>query len=581
MKRLGDVVKGSGGGGVVTWLVCLSLIALFCGPARSEELFPELGGVRVQQAGSSLAVLEFKGAHLPRPEVRRVAGDRVELFWSRVTLPSGTWERTYKYPLVERIELNQEAGGLLCTVITGAALRVKEIRGTAPARKMRVYLTKGGPRPSPTPQPKRTDLFTPRTASPVDPLQIDKPVTLELRDTPLRQAFFMLGRIMGRNIVCDPSLPDETVTVSLREVPLKEAFSYLMRMYDVRYGMMGKTIVVGTSEQLAHTLGRETTRVFHLAYADPEQIVSMLQGLVPVEKVVVDARRNELYVTASPEMLARVQKALERLDNPGRQVMLEARIIEVNDDASKEMESMISHVYKQWYFWYGSGGGVMGYVDTNRPDLYTPEGDRDDGTINPPPGVDTPEMTGNALYELDAGLRALEEESKADVLARPSVVAVDGQTARVELTQNYLYVSGYDDNNNPEIAKEEAGPTLSFTPRVGRNGVITLEIDIATGQILEFRKSGNAETPVTSSRSVQTTVRVRDGEPFVVGGLFNDIKNRSVSKIPIVGDIPLLGELFTMRSKSHIRNEVVMVVVPYILEVPEEPLQGEELLSQF
>jgi type IV pilus assembly protein PilQ len=79
---------------------------------------------------------------------------------------------------------------------------------------------------------------------------------------------------------------------------------------------------------------------------------------------------------------------------------------------------------------------------------------------------------------------------------------------------------------------------------------------------------------VTSTRDVTTTVRVRNGEPFVVGGLFSEQTSRSVVKIPIISEIPLLGELFKIRNESKVNTEVVIVVVPYILEVPTEPVRA-------
>jgi type IV pilus assembly protein PilQ len=229
----------------------------------------------------------------------------------------------------------------------------------------------------------------------------------------------------------------------------------------------------------------------------------------------------------------------------------------------------VNAVYKSWWASFGASGGMIGYYDDNQnteESVYDP--DTDDRTIAPPGELTFPDLSNGALKVLDAGLRALESSSKAKVLASPSLVTVDGQPAEVKLTQNYIYQSGLDDNGNPEFETEEAGPILKFTPNVGRSGVVTIQLDIGTGQILEFRKSGQSEVPVTSKRNVKTLVRVRNGEPFVVGGLFSEQTTRSVTKIPVISDIPLLGELFKIRNARKQNTEVVIIVVPYILEVP-------------
>ena len=163
---------------------------------------------------------------------------------------------------------------------------------------------------------------------------------------------------------------------------------------------------------------------------------------------------------------------------------------------------------------------------------------------------------------------ALEQQGKGKVIANPSVIALDGKEAEINLTQDYPYVSDRDNQKGTLTwATEEVGPKLKFTPRVGRDGYVTLTLDISTGDVVATQTSSTGEQmPVTTTRSVKTDVRVRDGMPFVIGGLFREDSSKSISKIPILGHIPLLGELFTYRSNSKTKSQVVMVVTPYILD---------------
>jgi type IV pilus assembly protein PilQ len=303
----------------------------------------------------------------------------------------------------------------------------------------------------------------------------------------------------------------------------------------------------------------------------------LLQSITGVTNYVVDERLRTVYVTASEAKLYEVEQTLDKIDHPGQQVLLQARIIEVTDDAQDEVEALVNAVYDEWWAAFGASGGRVGYYDdnvNNEDTPYDPSVDPEDRAITLPGELEFPDISSGALHVLDAGLRALESQSLANVLASPSVVTVDGMPAEVKLTQNFIYQSGLDDNGNPQFETEEAGPTLSFTPTIGRADVVTIDMDVSTGQILEFRRSGQSEVPVTSTRDVTTTVRVRNGEPFVVGGLFSEQTNRSVTKIPIISEIPLLGELFKIRNESTTNTEVVIVVVPYILDVPTEPVRA-------
>ena len=103
---------------------------------------------------------------------------------------------------------------------------------------------------------------------------------------------------------------------------------------------------------------------------------------------------------------------------------------------------------------------------------------------------------------------------------------------------------------------------------LGRDGFITIKMKISAGEIVTFRRSGSSEAPETTKREVDTQVRVRDGEIFVIGGLYQDNRSNSVTRVPILGYIPLLGELFKSRTTSHVRSQLAFIAIPYILDIP-------------
>lgn len=254
--------------------------------------------------------------------------------------------------------------------------------------------------------------------------------------------------------------------------------------------------------------------------------------------------------------------------------MLQSRLIEVRDTGRDELESLVDAVYSHWWFSYGAGGGAVGHAHASDTDRYAPDNDR----LISPQGVDLEEVAEGGLRILDAGLRVLVEKNAADILASPSVVTVDGQKASIRLTTNYKYISERDEAGNPVYSEEEVGPTLEFTPTVGRDGTVTINVIIRTGEIIEWRAGGQGEqVPVTSTREVETMVRVRNGELFVIGGLFNDRNTITTTRVPVLSDIPLLGELFKTKNKEKEHSEVVAVVVPYILDVPTSAVEMSTL----
>ncbi|KUK88850.1 MAG: Type II and III secretion system protein [Synergistales bacterium 58_81] len=539
---------------------------------------PAILGLTLVQGGSTLAVFRVTGEKLPVPDVLSTDENGLVLLWEGVILPSGYWERSFPTPLVQGVVLRQEPEGVQMQIRSTRRVYLGKTVGDPPSPMMHLHLTTGE---------IAEEITLPVTGVPKvvagDPFASSAPVNLQLRDSDLRDVFRMLGSMVNMNVVIDPSVPATPVTISLNNVPMNEAFQYLMRMYDVSYAIMGKTIIIGKKDNLSRTMGMEKTRAFRVAYADLGQVPALLQGLSGVASVVVDERLRTVYVTASEERLEDVAVTLQRIDHPGRQVMLQARIVEVSESGSDELKSLVNAVYDRWYASFSSTGGVIGYFDDgnvispyeNNP-AYDPA--RDAREINPPESITFPELSGNTLRFFDASLQILEREDKAKMLASPSVVTLDGQKASIKLLTDIKYVSERDDQGRPTYGEVESGPSLEFTPIVGRSDIVTIEMNVKTGDaILTYDSLLRGYIPQSTTREVQTVVRVRDGEPFVVGGLFNESKSENEWKVPIISDIPLLGELFKGRNTTLNKSEVIMVVVPYILDVPESAIQGSDV----
>lgn len=574
------------------------------GRTMNTEVEPVLAGLQVMQLGGDSVLIRVRGHELPIPKAASAPGEaKLVLQWNGARFPQRTekrdwwdnydwdvltfdpgkedkWWKQYDFPLLERINAEPVGEKSLKLVFTSTKPMVlHKIEGQAGADSMAIMLKVYEPeKKAAAPKPVKTPAKG-------DPMAITAPVTLQLRDAEVKSVFRMLAEQQNLNLLLDNSVPDMTVTFSFKGVPYNEAFSYLLRMTDLNYSMVGNMLVVGKVESLGKTLGKEVVRAYQLSYAVDDagtvkgDLVAALTGLIQLSTTpTLDQRNRTLYVTATPEQHEEVAMLLSKLDQPGKQIMIQARIIEVNDDGKQELETLVSAVYDQWLLNFSSAGLGLGYnyakEGLEASDVKLPVGGRPAGSDNT--WTDIPLDAGSKF--LSAGLRALETKGKGKILAHPSVITLDGQEARVELTRNYKYTSGIDSNGNTTFSDVESGPKLNFTPVLGRNGVITIKVSIETGEIVQFRNAGNgAQAPETTSRRVETMVRVRNGEPFAVGGLYQESKTKSRNRIPVLGYIPLLGDLFTTRVDQHIKSEVAMIVIPYILDIPDEEISTFDL----
>lgn len=568
--------------------LALAFLVMMCAPshgAGSRREFRDgavLSGCELYQLGASEIVLDFSGRELPEPELF-LEGNTVRFILRncRAALREGA-DYAAAAPLISEMTVQQLEGDAIVNMGTTVPLQLRFSYGTAPANRYTFRLITGE-------EAERLHRGAASAEVPGLPAEGPAPsllgtgkdgiVTLDLRDAGLRDVFRMLGTFLQKNVIIDPSFPSAQVTLMLKDVPAGEALNYLMKAYGVRQYAMGKdTVVLGTRDGLARLSGEEETRAFQIAYADPAAVQGILVNLtgLPVRCFAVDPRLKVLYVTSNPQKLAEIAAFLQNLDRPGRQVMIQAKIFELTDGFEREVETALNAVYDHWWFSYSpQGGGRGGYIKDNGL------GRRFNAPSN---GYPLPGMTGlevpleGVWRELDVAFRALETKGKGRTLASPSLIALDGQGAKISLTEDYPYISGRDEAGNPTWSTETVGPQLTLTPRVGRDGIITLQIEITTGEVLEMITGSTGEQmPRTSTRSVTTHVRVQDGEPFVMGGLFRDNQTRRRVRMPIVGEIPLLGNLFTYRYDERNRTQAVIVVIPHILDMPDTHVERKSL----
>ncbi len=519
------------------------------------------------QLGGSDVVLTLSGQDLPRPEME-AEGTRllVTLRDTRLSLEKGL-DALEGVPLILGMTASQESGDAVLRLTAAKPLQPHSRRGGERSKSHTLRLAATG-------KEDRGDMgfaSPPGPATPTFPGTLPPPgerITLELRDIELQDLFRLLAEPLKKNLIIDSSLPSSRVTLALKDVPVGVVLDYLTRTFGVACCPLGEdTLVVGTRDGLSRLSGEEKTRAFPIAWADPAALVAPLSSLtgLPAGRFVADARLRTLYVTANPWKLEEAAALLERMDQPERQVMIHARIFEFAEGSSREVETAMNAVYDHWWFSYSPQGGARGGVidDNGRGRAFT----------GPPSGYPVPGMTDlttpleGVWREFDAAFQALETRGRGRTLASPAVITVEGQEARIRLTEEYPYISARDDAGNPTWSTKTVGPQLTLTPRVGRDGFIDLQIAAETGEVMEMITGSTGERmPRTSTRSVTTRIRVRDGEPFVVGGLFHENQTRRRVGVPVLGSIPLLGELFTYRYDERGRTQVVILVIPYILD---------------
>ena len=329
------------------------------------------------------------------------------------------------------------------------------------------------------------------------------------------------------------------------------------------------------------------THVIYLKYAKAEDLVSILTGVQKkqeqVDKKAVptraagssdsevdiqsDENTNSLIITAGPDVVRRMKSIIRQLDIRRAQVLVESIIAEISNNHGREFSSQFVLGGKEGdndrvpvgTSNFGGSGGIIGLLSG---DPQTIAGSLGDGITF---GFGSDQNNRFAFL-----LKALTADAATNILSTPSVVTMDNQEAEIVVAQNVPFITGSfttaaDGASNPfqTVERQDVGITLKVTPQINDGNTIKLEIAQEVSNV-SASTSANGDI-ITNKRSINTSVLVEDGEILVLGGLIDDTLRDQVSKVPLLGDIPLLGWLFRSHSTTKEKQNLMVFMRPSIM----------------
>jgi len=293
--------------------------------------------------------------------------------------------------------------------------------------------------------------------------------------------------------------------------------------------------------------------------------------------VAIDERTNTLLITDTPEKIAEIQRLVLELDHPVRQVQIESRIVVASSDFSHDLGVRFgvtaNHV----------GSNILSIAaDGEGADLVNPSTDpRDDGLIDIPDipqryNVNLPAPLSNAGtlgisflsgdWLLDLELSALEAEGEGEVISTPRIVTANQSEAFIQQGVEIPFEEATSSGASA-VQFKEAVLELRATPLITPDNRIQLELEVKQDTVGEIFQTGRGgSVPSIDTRELMTSVLVNNGETIVLGGIFQDEKNRSSDKVPYLSSIPGLGNLFKRKSSSTTKRELLIFVTPTIVE---------------
>ncbi len=312
----------------------------------------------------------------------------------------------------------------------------------------------------------------------------------------------------------------------------------------------------------------------------PQFTGSLMRELEQEVTVVGDEKSNKLVISASPRYIDTVAQIVEELDAAPPQVMIQVLLAEVTIDDSSEfgIDVSIGGVLSE-------GEGVADLVNRSKigGDGFAFQ------KLAAGAGIATALGVPNfAIASTDFGLliRALQEQGKLEVLSRPMVQVNNNERAFIQVGENIGITDGIERRDtggtSAVIRREDVGIILEVTPSISADGFVRMDItpEISTLSDRTTQIDENFAAPIITQRRVQTTVTVKDGQTVVIGGLMQTTDQLRKTKVPLLGDIPVLGELFKSEKQSSVKTELLIILTPYVIPGDASGRERQERLTR-
>lgn len=432
-------------------------------------------------------------------------------------------------------------------------------------------------------------------------------IGINVHDADIVDVLRLLGTQAGVNVIPDASLRHDRVTLHLQDLTFDQAMSALVRAYDLEVRKEGSILLVGTATSMnrrfgdqvgAGTLGTRTA-VFAVRNARPDELVKPLSdALVAGTVVIADRRTSSLVITGSEATLGRARMLVGALDAPGFRVASAVQVLTLRyvraSEAVKLLKGFIPDgaavADDRQNVVLASGGPEViatarAFVEQiDRParqvmfevkvvDL-TPQNDSSNvgvqfggvDLLSQPSAGATSIVFPRGTLQLNATLNFMVSKGTAKVLATPRLVTLNNHEASLLIGETYPIIYFDIRSGNQQIQTIDIGVKLRMTPTIGTDGSIVAELHPEYSEIEGFEQT----YPIIANRKVDSTLRVTDGETIVLGGLLREITSETVTKLPLLGDLPILGEVFRNRQRSAERDEIVFLITPHIVDGGKE-----------
>jgi|TARA_Y100000588_G_scaffold379009_1_gene460450 type IV pilus assembly protein PilQ len=410
-----------------------------------------------------------------------------------------------------------------------------------------------------------------------------EPISLDFQDVPVRQVLQIIAKVNGFNLVTTDTVTGN-VSISLTGVPWDQALDMILKIKGLDKRQEGNILLIAPSEELSQRetqklqsdqqvaqlapLASASITVNYAKAAELSQILKAEEGaggiLTERGTVTVDSRTNTILVRDTQASIDEARRVIASLDIPVKQVLIESRMVTVRDNVDEQLGVRWGFSDRQ------DDNGVSGSLsgaDTIASGNVPALGDR--LNVNLPVasaagsiGFQIASLADGTILDLE--LSALESENKGEIIASPRITVANQQEAYIEQGTEIPY-SQATSSGATSVEFKKAVLSLKVTPHITPDNRIILDLIVTQDTRGETVQTATGDAVAIDTQEIKTQVLVENGETIVLGGIFQQVNSNDVSKVPLFGDLPVVGALFRNSSTVYQKRELLIFVTPKIV----------------
>ncbi|MGZ8811909.1 MAG: secretin N-terminal domain-containing protein, partial [Thermoanaerobaculia bacterium] len=394
----------------------------------------------------------------------------------------------------------------------------------------------------------------------------EEPISLSFpRDTPVKDIYRALGSAFGINILFDQAVKDDRISIELRDVTAQQALERVMQAANHFYKVLDEKtiIVVPDNPQARRDYEDLVIRTFYLSNADAEQVGNVVRTMIEARNLFPLKALNAITIRDTADKVRIAEKIIEANDKAKAEVVVDVELLQLDMNRIRNIGMDIA----------GTSGSIIASNGVDK-----------DG--NPIPLLGTLEnlrnLTSNnfgfAIPTVEYNL--IKSFGNSELLANPELRISEGEKATLHIGQRIPVpvstftgiATGTTQAYSPvtSFQYQDVGIKVSIEPRVHHNREVTLKLTVEVSNLgAPVKAAGQPDQPTFATRTIESTIRLKDGETNFLAGLIQDTKQDSTTVTPFLGDIPVIGRLFRNESKNSQRTDLILTMTPHIIRIPD------------